>query len=394
MAELSARVKVSDEFNDGFGYIPRIERMKLAKKGLALPDGSYPITSIDSLKDSIQAYGRSKPGKRAAVRRHIMKRARALGKPELIPDKWKSMSADEVGFAIEDLRSRIPSVTASAEAVIEVDETVEFAEISDKARQRLAKEGKALPDGSYPIRNVGDLKNAIKAYGRANEEDRAKVRTHIRKRARALGKEDLIPENWKAASTQEVVTDLGKASAAEFGEVTDVQAGKYVPGKTQPRDVKGKFRQVLARIKQDLGESGLQSVVEKVEEAENYDDAGNYVEAARSATDLIGIIDRIDTRALNPEALVNVRESSRQLGETIANLPLPFGAEAEKVRYSDLPPALKNLVEDMIKRVEDKIGKKDADVATDKIRKYMAGGDLFNQGEISSELSKMLRLLT
>jgi hypothetical protein len=97
---------------------------------------------------------------------------------------------------------------------------------------------------------------------------------------------------------------------------------------------------------------------------------------------------------LNPEALINVRESSRQLGETIANLPLPFGAEAEKVRYSDLPPALKNLVEDMISRVEDKIGKKDADVATDKIRKYMAGGDLFNQGEISSELSKMLRLLT
>jgi hypothetical protein len=306
MAELSSRVKVSEEFNDGFGYIPRMERMKLAKKGYALPDGSYPITNVDSLKDSISAYGRGKPSKRAAIRRHIMKRARQLGKPDLIPEKWKAMSSDEIGFSVDDLRSRIATFSTSKE---------------------------------------GD-------------------------------------------------DSLGKASAAEFGKVTDVQAGKYVPGQTQPRDAKGKFRQVLARIKQDLGESGLQDVVEKVEEAENYDDAGNYVEAARSATDLIGIIDRIDTRALNPEALINVRESSRQLGETIANLPLPFGAEAEKVRYSDLPPALKNLVEDMISRVEDKIGKKDADVATDKIRKYMAGGDLFNQGEISSELSKMLRLLT
>lgn len=393
VAELSSRVKETDEFNDGFGYISRMERTKLAKKGLALPDGSYPITSVDSLKDSIQAYGRSKPGKRAAVRRHIMKRARALGKPELIPDEWKSMSSDEVGFTIEELRSRIPVTAAASEATVDGGKFNDFADVSTKARERLAKQGKALPDGSYPIRNVSDLKNAVKAYGRANPEDRAKVRTHIRKRARALGKEELIPENWKAASNQEV-DSLGKASAAEFGKVETVGEGKYLPGKTQPRDVKGKFRTVLARLKQDLGDSGLQSVVEKVQETENLDNAGNYIEAARSATDLIGIIDRIDSKALNPEALVNVRASSKQLGETIANLPLPFGNQAEKVRYSDLPPALKNLIEDMIKRVEDKIGQKDADVATDKIRKYMAGGDLFNQSEISSELSKMLRLLT
>ena len=393
VAELSARVKETDEFNDGFGYIPRIERMKLAKKGYALPDGSYPITSVDSLKDSIQAYGRGKKSKRAAIRRHIMKRARALGKPELIPDQWKSMSSDEVEFAINDLRARIPAVTASVEAVVEVTEAADFADISDKARQRLAKEGKALPDGSYPIRNVNDLKNAVKAYGRANPEDRAKVRTHIRKRARALGKEELIPENWKAASTQEA-DSLGKASAAEFGKVETVGEGKYLPGRTQPRDVKGKFRTVLARIKQDLGDAGLQNVVDKVEETENLDNAGNYIEAARSAADLIGIIDRIDAKALNPEALVNVRASSKQLGETVANLPLPFGVDAAKVRFSDLPPALKDLVEDMLSRVEDKIGKEDADVATDKVRKYMAGGDVLNQSEISSELSKMLRLLT
>ena len=48
----------------------------------------------------------------------------------------------------------------------------------------------------------------------------------------------------------------------------------------------------------------------------------------------------------------------------------------------------------MISRVEDKIGKEDADVATKGLRSYMSGGDYYNQGEISSELSKMLRLLT
>jgi hypothetical protein len=230
------------------------------------------------------------------------------------------------------------------------------------------------------------------------------------KRARVLDRADLIPEKWKAMSSDEIsftveglrsriplvaaaeeeTNDLGKALAVESSE----PEAKYVSGKTQPRDDKGKFRTVLARLKQDLGDSGLQNVVEKITEAENLENGGNYIEAARSATDVIGIIDRIDSGALNPQALTNVRESARALGETIANLPLPFGAEATKVRFSDLPPALRDLVDDMISRVEDKIGKEDADVATEGLRSYMAGGDYLNQSQISSELSKMLRLLT
>jgi hypothetical protein len=184
--------------------------------------------------------------------------------------------------------------------------------------------------------------------------------------------------------------DLGKALAVEPA----LPGAKYVSGKTQPRDAKGKFRTVLARLKQDLGESGLQNVLDKVNEAEGLGNSGNYVEAARSATDLIGIIDRIDSGALNPQALTNVRESARELGETIANLPLPFGEAATKVRFSDLPPALRDLIDDMITRVEDKIGKEDADVATADLRSYMSGGDFLNQSQVSSQLSKLLRLLT
>jgi hypothetical protein len=96
------------------------------------------------------------------------------------------------------------------------------------------------------------------------------------------------------AAAEEETTDLGKALAVETAE----PEAKYVSGKTQPRDSKGKFRTVLARIKQDLGDSGLQDVVEKIAETEGLENAGNYVEAARSATDLIGIIDRIDSKAL------------------------------------------------------------------------------------------------
>ena len=62
-------------------------------------------------------------------------------------------------------------------------------------RAEYAKRGIALPDGSYPIRDVGDLRNAIQAYGLG--KDRAAAKEHIMKRARSLGRTDLIPANWK-----------------------------------------------------------------------------------------------------------------------------------------------------------------------------------------------------
>lgn len=64
------------------------------------------------------------------------------------------------------------------------------------AREKMAKKGTALPDGSYPIPDVEFLKKAIQSFGRAPEEKRAAVKAHIKRRARALGREDLIPDSW------------------------------------------------------------------------------------------------------------------------------------------------------------------------------------------------------
>lgn len=95
------------------------------------------------------------------------------------------------------------------------DTDAEMAVISRKVRMRLAEEGKALPDGSYPIRNPQDLKNAIRAYGRSKPCSRGKVKRHIMKRAIGLNKEELIPENWKgAASDLENIVATMKARVA------------------------------------------------------------------------------------------------------------------------------------------------------------------------------------
>ena len=67
-------------------------------------------------------------------------------------------------------------------------------EVSSKERASLAAKGKAMPDGSYPINSVADLKNAISSYGRAN--DPAQVKAHIITQAKALGAVDQLPASW------------------------------------------------------------------------------------------------------------------------------------------------------------------------------------------------------
>lgn len=67
-------------------------------------------------------------------------------------------------------------------------------EFTTKQREKLAEEDEAMPDGSYPIRNRADLKRAIQAFGRSKNPEKTKA--WIKKRARELDAEDLIPESW------------------------------------------------------------------------------------------------------------------------------------------------------------------------------------------------------
>lgn len=50
----------------------------------------------------------------------------------------------------------------------------------------------------FPIANVEDLKKAIKAYGRAKDEDKPRVKRWIKRRARELDAEGLLPESWSS----------------------------------------------------------------------------------------------------------------------------------------------------------------------------------------------------
>lgn len=378
-----------DEYVESFKTIPPAKREKLAKAGKALPDGSYPIENVADLKRALSAYGRAK--NKSAARRHIAKRARALGKADMIPDRWVLATAIAYNTAFSD-----------------------------------------IPPEERPITDIPDLKAAVHAYSQVELSSRPATRRHIVRQARALGRTDLVPSTWNELSVDDfglsyldtravLISSLSpdnatairssrrprspKSTASADDSEHSLAIGdgggswstlrkKYTP-ETQPRDAHGKFRQVLARLKVDLGSArAMQDVVEKVEEAENLDDAGDYAEAAKSAVDVIEIVDRIDEGGINPENVVGVREGARALGSAIANLPLAFGEQGEKVRYSDMPPAIQTMIVDMIDRVNEKIGAEDGRAATEMLRKFMSGGITFSQMDISRELSKMLRLLT
>ena len=238
-----------------------------------------------------------------------------------------------------------------------------------------------------------DAVNDLRARVASAEADLRKLVDSVDPSAKAEAKKAADEVLKEELPTPEEQAKADAAQEKASNDYAKTGESKYT-AKTQPRDAQGKFRLVLARLKQNLGTSGNQGVIDKIEEAENFDDAGDYAGAVKSASELIETVDRLDSGALNAKSVESVRETTSQLGTVIANLPLPFENQAQKVRYSDLPPALKALTESLITRVEEKIGKEDADKATADLRGFMSGSDVFSQAEVSAQLNRMLRLLT
>lgn len=65
------------------------DRRKMAASGEAMSDGSYPIKDEEDLHNAIRAVGRGS-GDHDAIRRHIIKRAKAIGHADAIPDNWNA----------------------------------------------------------------------------------------------------------------------------------------------------------------------------------------------------------------------------------------------------------------------------------------------------------------
>jgi len=91
-------------------------------------------------------------------------------------------------------------------------------QFSQERREELAEEGKAMPDGSYPIATAADLRNAVQSYGRAKNP--GAVKAHIVRRAKALGLTDALPDGWVTKEDAVNIDKVGrKMTAARLAQL-------------------------------------------------------------------------------------------------------------------------------------------------------------------------------
>jgi len=94
------------------------ERRASMAAGHAMPGGRYPIENVSDLSNAMQAIGRGK-GSHAAIRAHIVSRAKSLGATDSLPEEWRATKRD---------LSRIRNALREANFDFEPKELSKFAE--------------------------------------------------------------------------------------------------------------------------------------------------------------------------------------------------------------------------------------------------------------------------
>ena len=89
------------------------------------------------------------------------------------------------------------AVTAPIDQTLDATDAAlgaEKREFSAAEREKDAEAGVAMPDGSYPIKSAEDVENAVRDYNRSGQKP--DVKAHIIARAKAIGAESALPDDW------------------------------------------------------------------------------------------------------------------------------------------------------------------------------------------------------
>ena len=128
-----------------------------------------------------------------------------------------------------------PEASDSADADVDADDEdldADKGEFSAAQREKDAEEGVAMPDGSYPIRSAKDVANAVRDCYRSGEK--ADVKAHIIARAKAIGAESALPDDW---------TETADKAAG----VSDSPGTAHAPPMRWPRPLPTPLRSSTAR---------------------------------------------------------------------------------------------------------------------------------------------------
>ena len=187
--------------------------LELTKAFLAISEPAAPAAKVDTPRESGDGeweqvwVSKRLPGKefktKAALRQVLV---------DLDAQEVAAKTAKPVLDALKTITDALTTQGGDAgdagktEPVVKTDAPAGDGKVLDKKdytadeRTAMAKDGRALKDGSFPIENKTDLENAVKAYGRS--KNKAAAKRHITKRAKALKATDLLPADW-AGSTKD-----------------------------------------------------------------------------------------------------------------------------------------------------------------------------------------------
>ena len=199
----------------------------------ANPDARFTLAKSEKVIGDAAGYLLKVKSKRSPEQKALAKMAKIVGDltkagpPAAhdgfsLPAKMAAEHPDGV-VSVNDSRPN-ENVTRKTEDTHPEQAEVDKREFSEAKRNELASSGKALPDGSFPIENLQDLKNAIRAIGRAKNPKKAKA--HIKARAKALGAEKELPEEWnKSKSAKKLAKKLAKA---QLEKVLGLEADSFL----------------------------------------------------------------------------------------------------------------------------------------------------------------------
>ena len=106
-------------------------------------------------------------------------------------------------------------------------------EFSAAEREKAAEAGVAMPDGSYPIKSAKDVENAVRDYNRSGQKP--DVKAHIIARAKAIGAESALPDDWTKRS-EKSAAPIDAALGAEKREFSAAEREKDAEAGVAMRD--------------------------------------------------------------------------------------------------------------------------------------------------------------
>lgn len=154
-------------------YVSAAKRDEYATSGVAMPNGDFPIPDEGHLKSAV-GHWKDYTGDKAEAKSHIIKRAKALGLTNLLPDDWDGGSGDEAkGKAVEPTTDKAVEAETTKTTALDAEEVQKIAKAAaveatkaaqaeiESLRGELAQiKSTAIPGGPFvvapPVGVTGD----------------------------------------------------------------------------------------------------------------------------------------------------------------------------------------------------------------------------------------------